>query len=64
MPYRGICEQTWSMTGTFWLKGTLQSGDEASGKIGRKGRARLRNRNPLMTVEKSSEDEWKDGILD
>ena len=46
---------------TFWLKGALRSGNETSGRIGRKGRTRLRNRDPLMATEKSGEDGWKDG---
>ena len=50
MPYSGTWEQTKKMRSVtavhriFWLKGTLRSGDETSGRIGRNGRTRLRKR--------------------
>ena len=57
IPYNGTCEQTKKMRrvtavhSTFWLKGTLRSGDETSGRMGRKGRTRFKN----LTVRRSSE---------
>jgi hypothetical protein len=61
IPYSGTCEQTKKMRSvtavhsTFWLKGTLRSGEETSGRIGKKGFTRFRRR----TVWEKSGQETK-----
>lgn len=55
IPYSGTCEHTRKMSSvtavhsTFWLKGTLRSGDETSGRMGRNGRTRFRNLTVFLT---------------